>query len=183
VIGARWSEINFAARMWTVPTARMKSGREHRVPLTAAAMLVLKRMQKEDDEFLFPGTKAGQGLFNMALLKVLERMGRGDLTAHGFRATFKTWATERTNFPREVTEAALAHAIEDKVEAAYRRSDLFDKRRRLMDAWDEFCGKHALRLPLRVLALCRLHFRCKCNRNIAAPKSMARTRSNGRCNA
>ena len=80
----------------------------------------------------------------MALLKALERMGRGDLTAHGFRATFKTWASERTNFPRELVEAALAHVLGDKVEAAYQRGDLFDKRRRLMDAWAEFCARPAV---------------------------------------
>jgi integrase len=143
VIAARWPEIDFAARMWTVPAARMKGGREHRVPLTSAAMSVLKRVQKEDKQFLFPGIKAGQGLSNMALLKVLERMGRGDLTAHGFRATFKTWATERTNFPRELVEAALAHVLDDKTEAAYQRGDMLQKRRRLMDAWADFCAKRA----------------------------------------
>jgi integrase len=121
----------------------MKGGREHRVPLTRAAMAVLKRMEGQDKEFLFPGIKAGRGLSNMALLKVLERMGRGDLTAHGFRATFKTWATERTNFPRELVEAALAHVLDDKTEAAYQRGDMLEKRRRLMDAWAEFCAKCA----------------------------------------
>jgi integrase len=111
------------------------------VPLTRAAIAALKRMEGQDKEFLFPGIKAGQGLSNMALLKVLERMGRGDLTAHGFRATFKTWASERTNFPRELVEAALAHILDDKTEAAYQRGDMLEKRRRLMDAWAEFCGK------------------------------------------
>ena len=86
--------------MWSVPAERMKGGREHRVPLTSAAIEVLERMRSQGGEFLFPGAKAGQGLSNMALLKALERMGRGDLTAHGFRATFKAWASERTNFPR-----------------------------------------------------------------------------------
>jgi integrase len=143
VIGGRRPEIDFAARMWTVPATRMKGGREHRVPLTRAAMAVLKRMEDQDKEFLFPGIKAGQGLSNMALLKMLERMGRGDLTAHGFRATFKTWATERTNFPRELVEAALAHVLDDKTEAAYQRGDMLEKRRRLMDAWAEFCAKRA----------------------------------------
>jgi len=93
--------------------------------------------------FVFSGAKAGQGLSNMALPKVLERMDRGDLTAHIFRATFKTWASERTNVPRELVEAALAHVLRDKVEAAYQRGDLFDKRRRLMDAWADFCAKQA----------------------------------------
>jgi integrase len=143
VIGGRWPEIDFATRLWTVPGVRMKGGREHRVPLTRAAMAVLKRMEGQDKEFLFPGIKAGRGLSNMALLKVLERMGRGDLTAHGFRATFKTWATERTNFPRELVEAALAHVLDDKTEAAYQRGDMLEKRRRLMDAWAEFCAKRA----------------------------------------
>jgi integrase len=149
VIGARRSEIDFRARMWTVPGARMKSGREHRVPLTPAAIAVLKRMQGRDAEFLFPSTKPGQELSNMALLKVLERTGRGDLTAHGFRATFKTWATERTNFLRELVEAALAHVLRDKTEAAYQRGDMLEKRRRLMDAWAEFCAKRA---PLGMVA-------------------------------
>jgi integrase len=143
VIGARWSEIDVGARMWSVPAARMKGGREHRVPLTSPAIAVLERMRGQGGDFVFPGAKAGQGLSNMALLKALERMGRGDLTAHGFRATFKTWASERTNFPRELVEAALAHVLGDKVEAAYQRGDLFDKRRRLMDAWTEFCAKPA----------------------------------------
>jgi integrase len=92
-------------------------------------------------EFIFPGAKAGRGLSDMALLALLGRMGRGDITAHGFRSTFHDWVAERTNFPREVAEAALAHTIDDKVEAAYRRGDLFEKRRRLMDAWAEFCAK------------------------------------------
>jgi len=143
VIGARWSEIDLSARMWAIPAARMKGAREHRVPLTSAAIAVLERMRGQDKDFVFPGAKTARGLSNVALLKVLERMGRGDLTSHGFRATFKTWASERTNFPRELVEAALAHVLSDKVEAAYQRGDLFDKRRRLMDAWTEFCAKPA----------------------------------------
>jgi integrase len=143
VIGARWSEIDLAARLWTVPGVRMKSGRVHRVPLTSAAIAILKQMRGQDDEFLFPGIMTGRGLSNMALLKVLERIGRGDLTAHGFRATFKTWATERTNFPRELIEAALAHVLDDKTEAAYQRRDMIEKRRRLMESWAEFCAKRA----------------------------------------
>jgi integrase len=141
VIGARRSEIDFAARIWTVPPERMKGNREHRVPLSRAAMKVIERVDMDRREFLFPGIKAGHGLSNMALLKVLERMARDDLTAHGFRATFKTWATERTSFPRELVEAALAHVLDDKTEAAYQRGDMLEKRRRLMDAWAEFCGK------------------------------------------
>jgi len=143
VLGARWPEIDLGARMWTVPASRMKGQREHRVPLTSAAIAVLDRTLRQGGDFLFPGAKAGRGLSNMAMLKVLERMDSGNLTAHGFRATFKTWATERTNFPSEDVETALAHVIGDKVEAAYQRGDLLDKRRRLMDAWGEFCAKPA----------------------------------------
>ena len=152
IAGARWPEIDFAARLWTVPGARMKGGREHRVPLTPAAMAVLDRMKIiADGEFIF-GSEPGRGLGKMALLKQLKRMRRGDLTAHGFRATFKTWASERTNFPRDVVEAALAHILGDKTEAAYHRGDMLEKRRRLMDAWAEFCAKPApagVVIPLR----------------------------------
>jgi len=135
-----------------VPPERMKGEREHRVPLTAAALAVLERMKGEGDEFIFPGMKAGRGLSDMALLMLLGRMGRGDVTAHGFRATFKTWATERTNFPRELVEAALADVLEDKTEAAYQRGDMLEKRRRLMDAWAEFVRKPAVAgavIPMR----------------------------------
>jgi integrase len=143
VIGARRSEVDFHARMWTVPAERMKGKRQHRVPLSSAAMKALERAKVQGSEFLFSGVAAGQGLSNMALLKILERMNRGDVTVHGFRATFKTWATERSNFPRELIEAALAHVPDDKTEAAYQRGDMLEKRRRLMSAWAEFCAKCA----------------------------------------
>jgi integrase len=138
-LGARWDEIDFDAKVWTVPAERMKAKRDHRVPLSAAALAILKPLSAaRASDFVFPGAKSGQGLSNMALLTVLRRMERGDLTAHGFRSTFRDWAAERTNYPRDVAEMALAHAIADKVEAAYRRGDLFDKRRGLMDAWGAF---------------------------------------------
>ena len=143
VIGARWAEIDFKSRVWHVSAERMKGGREHRVPLSRPTMAVLERMRGQGTDFVFPGLKVGNPLSNMALLGLLGRMGRGNVTAHGFRSTFRDWAAERTNFPREVAEAALAHAIDDKVEAAYRRSDLFEKRRHLMDARAEFCAKPA----------------------------------------
>jgi integrase len=143
VLGARWSEVDLDARTWTVPEGRMKAGRQHRVSLSDAAIAVLGHMRqhRRDDDLVFPGLKRGRPLSNMALLAVLRRMRRGDLTAHGFRATFKTWAAERTSFAREVVEAALAHVNGDKVEAAYQRGDLFDKRKMLMSAWAEFCAK------------------------------------------
>jgi integrase len=143
VIGARWNELNLLDKTWTVPAERMKAGREHRVPLSARALGILEEMQAHrhaDDGFVFPGGKPGRALSNMAFLMLLRRMNRDDLTAHGFRATFKTWASERTNFQNEIVEAALAHVIGDKVEQAYRRGDMFEKRRRLMQQWATFCS-------------------------------------------
>jgi len=136
----RWEHVDLEARLWTIP--KTKNGAEHRVPLSEAAVGVLATMKAlAPGEGVFPSTSnANKALSNMARLALLERMGRGDLTAHGFRATFKTWASERTNFAREVVEAALAHTISDQLEAAYRRGDLFEKRRRLMAAWAEYAG-------------------------------------------
>ena len=144
VIGARWDEIDLLGSTWTVPAGRMKGGREHRVPLPGAAVAVLHeaaRLRETGTIVVFPGAKKGKPLSNMAMLVLLRRMGRGDLTSHGFRSTFRDWAAEMTGYQREVVEAALAHAIPDKVEAAYRRGDLFEKRRRLMGEWAEFCGR------------------------------------------
>ena len=139
-IGARWSELDPDAALWTIPADRIKAGRAHRVPLSPPALAILKRMRREHaaSEFVFPGKRGP--LSNMALLAVLKRMGRDDITTHGFRSTFRDWAAETTNYPREVAEAALAHVVGDKVEAAYRRGDLFEKRRRLMAAWAKHCA-------------------------------------------
>ncbi len=141
IIGARWVEIDLEGAIWIVPASRMKSRREHRVPLSSAAIAVLKRMKGSSDDYVFAGKRPGGPLSNMALLMTLGRMNHGDVTAHGFRSTFRDWVAECTNFPREVVEMVLAHAIENKTEAAYRRGDLFDKRRRLMDAWARFCAQ------------------------------------------
>src|SRR5262249_37360348 len=143
-------EINFEARMWIVPPDRMKRGREHRVPLSDTAMALLKRVIEPSGEFLFPGSHAQQPLSNMALLKVLERLGRGDIAVHGFRSTFKDWARECTHFANEISEAALSHVVGDKTEIAYARGDLFDKRRLLMEAWEEYCAKPVA--PAKLLA-------------------------------
>jgi integrase len=141
VIGARWSEMNIAEQLWTVPAERMKSGKEHRVPLPDAVLAILEQMLAiRQGDFVFPGGKARRPISNMAMMMTLRRMGRGDLTVHGFRSSFRDWAAERTDFPSEVAEMALAHAVGDKVEAAYRRGDLFQKRRQLMDAWARFCS-------------------------------------------
>lgn len=141
VIGAVWSESDLKERIWVVPAARMKSGREHRVPLSSAAIAVLNRMAGSKGDCVFAGQRLGAPLSNMALLMTLGRMNRGDITAHGFRSTFRDWAAERTSFPSEVVEMALAHVVDDKTEAAYRRGDLFEKRRRLLDAWANYCAK------------------------------------------
>jgi len=133
--------MSIGERLWTVPADRMKGGKEHRVPLSPRAIEVIKAQPA--GTYLFTGGKEGAPLSNMAMLELLRRMGRDDLTVHGFRSTFRDWAAEHTNFPNEVVEMALAHSVSDKVEAAYRRGDLFDKRRRLMDAWAEFCAKPA----------------------------------------
>ena len=137
MLGARWSEIDFGAKVWTVPAGRMKGGREHRVPLSGAALAVLTRMAKiREGDHVFPGDRR-------ATLSNMRRMGHGDLTAHGFRSTFRDWAAEKTNYPREVCEAALAHTVKSDTEARYFRSDLLEKRRELMEAWAAF----AYRLP------------------------------------
>jgi integrase len=155
VIGATWNEIDFAEQLWTVPAERMKAGKEHRVPLSDAALAILEDLREvQQDNFVFPGGKAGRPISNMAMLMLLRRMGRGDLTAHGFRSSFRDWAAERTGFPAEVAEMALAHTVSDKVEAAYRRGDLFQKRRHLMEAWAKFCAAPALGrvVPIRQAA-------------------------------
>jgi integrase len=138
-IGAWIDEIE--DEIWTVPAARMKAGTEHRVPLSAPALAIAEKMRNgRKDGFLFPGGKVGKPLSNMAMLALLERMGRPDLTSHGFRSTFRDWTAECTDYPREVAEMALAHVIENKVEAAYRRGDLFEKRLLLMAEWATFCS-------------------------------------------
>lgn len=140
VIGAKWQEVDMKKGLWTIPADRMKSGKEHRVPLSKPALTLLKNMEKvRDGDFVFPGGKARRPLSNMALLVTLRRMKRTDITVHGFRSTFRDWAAERTNFSRELAEMALAHTVGDKVEAAYRRGDMFEKRVKLMEAWAKYC--------------------------------------------
>jgi len=141
VIGAQWSEIDLDNALWTIPGDRMKAGREHRVPLSDRAIEILRGLPREaGNDFVFIGASK-KGLSNMALTMTLRRMNREDITVHGFRSTFSDWATERTAYPGEVREMALAHVVANKVEAAYRRGDLFEKRRRIMDDWAAFCAK------------------------------------------
>jgi integrase len=136
---AQWAEIDPAGRIWTVPGERMKIGREHRVPLSEAATTLLQALPRRGP-YLFPGR--GSALAENTMLHLLRvQLGRaGKATVHGFRSCFVDWATEQTNFPSEVREMALAHAVGDKVEAAYRRGDLFEKRWQLAEAWARYCG-------------------------------------------
>jgi integrase len=138
--GARWYEINLDRAEWIIPSERMKAKRPHRVPLSSRCIAILrhaKTTQEEDGDLVFPGSVSGKPLSDVTLSKLLKEL---DVKAvpHGFRSSFRDWAGEQTNFPREVCEFALAHVIKDKAEAAYARSDLFDKRRKLMEAWAEY---------------------------------------------
>ncbi|WP_127089050.1 tyrosine-type recombinase/integrase [Aquabacter cavernae] len=141
VVGAKWSEIDRKARVWTVPPERMKAGKEHRVPLGPRALEILATVEplRAEGDYVFPGPRKGKPFSNMAMLALLKkRMERPDITVHGFRSSFRDWAGECTSFPREVAEAALAHVVGDEVERAYRRGDALEKRRNLMLAWEEF---------------------------------------------
>ncbi|EFI50016.1 site-specific integrase [Afipia sp. 1NLS2] len=143
VVGARWDEIDTNNRVWTVPADRMKAGVEHQVPLSDRALAILKDIPKESD-FIFVGMKPSEGLSNMSMLALLKRMDRADLTTHGFRSTFRDWAAETTDFPNELVEMALAHTIRNKAEAAYRRGNLLERRRAVMDAWSQYCSRGQL---------------------------------------
>jgi integrase len=141
-IEATWDEFDLKERVWTVPGERMKAGRAHRVPLSDRTVDILKGLKRlKNEAYVFPGRKKAQPLSNMAMLVLLRGMRDDGLTVHGFRSSFRDWAGEQTNFPREVAEAALGHVVGDKVEAAYRRGDALEKRQRLMAAWATFCSK------------------------------------------
>ena len=139
VRGATWGEIDLAARVWIIPAERMKAGKEHRVPLSDAVAKLLEAMPVfEGISYVFSAPKGG-AMSDMALTMTLRRMGRGDITTHGFRSTFRDWAGETTSYSREVIEHAMAHQLKDKAEAAYQRGDLFAKRKDLMTAWARYC--------------------------------------------
>ena len=138
VLGARWREIDSKGRLWVVAADRMKAGREHRVPLSPGAVAVLERIGKQSTDYVF--SDRGSKLPYWAVDRMLRRMGRDDITVHGFRAAFRTWAAERTSYPREIIEQCLAHRVGDAVEQAYQRSDQLAKRARLMGEWSEFCS-------------------------------------------
>lgn len=139
VLHATWSEFDLNAALWTIPAERMKAGKEHRVPLSPAVLAMLQSLARRT-EYVFPGIKNGKPLSNMAMKMVLRRMGLDHFTIHGFRSTFRDWCGEKTDFPREVAEHALAHTVGSEVERAYRRGDAFEKRQALMTAWAEFAA-------------------------------------------
>ena len=156
VIGAAWNEIDLQKGIWIVPAHRIKSGREHRVPLSESALHILKELKKQHNlieqkkdanknSWVFNGQKHGKPLSNTAMLMLLRRMERQDITVHGFRSSFRDWAAEQTNFAREVAESALAHISGDKVEQAYQRGDFLDKRRQLMNAWARYCATPSIK--------------------------------------
>ena len=141
VYGARWSEIDMAAKVWTVPAERMKAAREHRIPLSDRALAILEKLsQARTSELVFPGQRVGKSLSATAMEMLLRRMDQDAVTVHGFRSAFRDWAGNETHFPREVAEAALAHVVGDKAEQAYRRGDALEKRRDIMQAWANHCA-------------------------------------------
>jgi integrase len=140
VRGATWEEIDMDAKVWTIPAERMKAGREHRVPLSDTAMKLLEALPRyAGNGFVFPSSKTGGMTSDTALMAVLRRMGRSDLTVHGFRSTFGDWAGEKTDYQYEVRQQAIAHKLPDKADGAYFRSDLFVKRKGLMEDWARYC--------------------------------------------
>jgi integrase len=141
VLSSEWDEFDLDNSIWVIPAHRTKTGKVHKVPLSAPALALLRKLgEQQDSGYVFPGQRHGKPLCHMAQSKQLHRMGRRDITVHGFRTTFRDWAAEQTNFSREVAEMALGHSIGSAVEAAYRRGTLFDKRARLMSAWATFCA-------------------------------------------
>lgn len=148
-LGARWSELDLAGAVWTIPAERMKARAEHRVPLSAPVVRLLRQLQADAETagaalpWVFPNERGTGPLSGMSMAMLLRRMGREEITVHGFRSTFRDWAGDRTEFPREIAEAALAHAVGNKVEQSYRRGDALEKRRGLMDAWAAFIGAAA----------------------------------------
>jgi integrase len=139
VIGSKWDEIDLAKGLWIVPASRMKAGAEHRVPLSSRAIAILEKLDRKS-EWVFPGAATGMPLSNMAMLEMLRGMTDKKLTVHGMRSAFMDWGHEMTAYPKEMMDIALAHKVSDKVEAAYRRGDMFEKRRRLMADWDAYCS-------------------------------------------
>ena len=153
VRGALWSEIDLKTKVWTIPASRMKAGREHRIPLSSSAVSLLEKQPSTDSDIVFLATKGGK-LSDMTLTGVLRRM-KVNATAHGFRSTFRDWVAERTNYPNEAAEMALAHAIGNKAEAAYRRGDLYEKRLVMMEEWAMYISTNELSATVHSLKIKR----------------------------
>jgi integrase len=140
VLGARWDEVDWEGRLWTVPPARMKGGKEHKVPISDRALSILQELAAVRlNDLIFPGVREDRPLSKTTLIRTLRRLGQAEAAVHGFRASFATWSAERTNYPHEIREAALAHAVSSAVERAYTRTTMLDRRRRLMTDWAAFC--------------------------------------------
>jgi integrase len=163
-LGATWDEIDLVEKVWVVPGARIKAGIEHRVPLSKAALAVLHELRSITEriggpvmasKLVFPNDRTGGRLSSNALLAVLKRMKRSDVTTHGFRSAFRDWVGEDTNFSNDAAELALAHKVPDKVEAAYRRGSMFNKRRQLMEAWSAYCARAPAAKDGKLLAFSR----------------------------
>jgi integrase len=155
VVKATWDEIDLATKTWTIPAVRMKAGKEHRVPLSPRAFAILSDLAREDgNPHIFIGAKSGQPLSNLAMLQLMKVL-RPKYVPHGFRSTFRTWAAETTGYPHDVCEQALAHTIRNAVERAYQHSDLFDKRRKLMAAWADYCAAPVAAATAKVTPLRR----------------------------
>jgi integrase len=150
-LGARWDEIDLRAKLWTIPKERMKSGKEHRVPMAPRALAIVQEMAElRFNEFVFPGAKQGRPLSDSGIRGLVRELHEAVITRHGFRSSFRDWAAETTGFPNHVVEMALAHAVSDAVEAAYRRGDLLEKRRELMEAWAAYCERTSAEIvPLK----------------------------------
>ena len=141
VYGARWAEMDLTDKVWTIPAERMKAGRAHRIPLSSQAVALLSELKEgATSDFVFESPRGGRPLSHVAMAKVIDRLGVNNATVHGFRSSFRDWAGNETSFPREIAEAALAHVVGDQAEQAYRRSDALERRRKLMQAWANYCG-------------------------------------------
>jgi integrase len=139
VIRATWDEFDLEEGIWTIPADRMNGGRPHRVALSKEARSIVEKLQeRRESDFLFPGARPNQPISSMTMLKLLRTMVHEEITVHGFRSTFRDWCAEQTSFPREIAEAALAHVLSDKTEAPYQRGDMFERRKKLMQAWANF---------------------------------------------
>lgn len=154
VVEARWDEIDLGERLWVIPPERMKANREHKIPLPPRAVAILRELETTRcSDYVFVGARSGRPMSATHLANLMDRLGVGAYTIHGFRSAFRDWTSERTNFPHEVAEAALAHVVADATVAAYRRTNFFDKRRKLMEAWERFCATPSMATGGEVVAL------------------------------